>query len=94
MDDYEEHTYVIREGREEREDASIRTIEFFYASGGQMSPIHTRNKLILRKERKKNVYEVILESDGLPEAAQKTGSFVRRILLEWNVKRGKLGGSR
>lgn len=94
MDDYEEHTYVIREGREEREDASIRTIEFFYASGGQMSPIHTRNKFILRKERKKNVYEVILVSDGLPEAAQKTGSFVRRILLEWNVKRGKLGGSR
>jgi len=92
MDDYEEHTYVIREGREEGEKASIRTIEFFYASGGQMSPIHTRNKLIMRKEREKDVYEVVLVSDGIPEAAQRTCSFIRRILLEWNVKRGKLGG--
>ncbi len=94
MDDYEDHTYVIGESREEKEDAFIRTIEFFYASGGQMSPIHTRNKLILRKGVGKDVYEVILISDGLPEAAQKTGSFIRRILLEWNVKRGKIGGSR
>jgi len=92
MDDYEEHTYVIKVSREDRKGLSIRTIEFFYASGGQMSPIHTRNKLILRKEDDREVYDVVLISDGLPEAAQKTGSFVRKIILEWNVKRGKLGG--
>jgi len=91
-DDYEEHTYVLGEGMEELDGASVRSIEFFYTTGGQTSPFHTRNKFVLRKERGSDTYAAELLSDGLPEAVQRTGSFIRKVLLEWNVKRGRLRG--
>ena len=85
-----EHIYILGERREGVDKLFSWEIEFFYTYGGQMSPVHTRNKLLLRKERGKDYYEAVLLSDGIPEAVQRTASFVRRILLKWNVRRGKL----
>ena len=80
----------IRESKEETEEASLRIIEFIYQPASVVSAIHSENRVILRKEKDSEVYTVKLLTQGGSEGVYRTGSFIRKILMEWSIERGKL----
>jgi hypothetical protein len=84
-------TRQIKDSKEETEEASIRRIEFIYHSATmKLGGVYTKNKLVLRREEDSEVYTVKHLTEGTMEGVQGAGSFIRKILMEWSVERGKL----
>ena len=91
IDDWELAASQIKEDMEETEDESIRSISFIYRSAAmKLGGAYTKNRLILRKERGSEAYTVRLLTEGNMDGIHKAGSFIRKIVMEWSIKRGKL----
>ena len=86
---------IIGECVEETEGASIRRTEFVHRpSILKLIGIYPLNKVVLRRERGSEVYEVKLLIDGSVDRVQRVGSSIRKIIIGWSVERGKLEGGR
>lgn len=91
MEDPDFVTSQIREGVEKSGEAIIRRIEFIYRSVyTTVCGSYIKNKLILRRERTGEVYTVKLLSDGDIEGIRRAGSFIRKIIMEWSIERGRI----
>ncbi|RLI31333.1 hypothetical protein DRO56_05265, partial [Candidatus Bathyarchaeota archaeon] len=90
MEDLDYVTRWIRETSEETEEASMRTIKFFYQPVSPLSSTFslTSNKVILRKEKDREIYTVKLKTQGV--GAQRAASLIRQIIMEWSINRVKL----
>ena len=93
-DDLSFVTRQISESMEETEEASVRRIEFIYRSADmKLSGVYTKNKIVLSRKRGSETYTVKLFSEGDIRGISSAGSFIRKILMEWSVERGKPGCS-
>ncbi len=67
-----------------RVDGAETTVYFLYGEGQMdLGRKKTINVISVSEEPGREVYSVILDSMGLLEAANSTGTFVRKILLRW-----------
>ena len=90
MNDWALVTSRIRESMEELGETSIRRVEFIYRSENtKFGGIYTKNDVLLRREKDSEVYTVKLSTRGNLEGVHKAGSFIRKIIMEWSIERGK-----
>ena len=67
-----------------------REVEFYYKSDdATLSGLYTRNFLHV-DEGDGGYFNVTLSSIGGEDAVVKTGTFVRQIILEWSISRGRI----
>jgi hypothetical protein len=67
-----------------RVDGAETTVYFLYGEGQMdLGRKKTINIIRVSKEPGREVYSVTLDSKGLLEATNSTGTFVRKILLRW-----------
>ena len=82
-------TSQIRDLPTEDEKTS-REVEFYYKSDdATLSGLYTRNFLHV-DEGDGGYFNVTLSSIGGEDAVVKTGTFVRQIILEWSISRGRI----
>ena len=72
------------------DEKTSREVEFYYKSDdATLSGIYTRNFLHV-DEGESGYFNVTLSSIGGEDAVVKTGTFVRQIILEWSILRGRI----
>ncbi len=66
------------------------TLSFVYGEGQtDLKRLKTFNTLAIARTAGETVYSVSLKSKGTREAMHRTGSFVRNLVISWNVERGR-----
>jgi len=81
---------LLKVGVEERDGKKLQIFSFSYSeASASMRGIHSQNTLTISMGPMDEVYTVLLQSKGDRDSAQKTGAFLRRILIEWTAERGK-----
>jgi hypothetical protein len=72
------------------DEKTSREVEFYYKSyDATLSGLYTRNFLHV-DEGEDGYFNVTLSSLGGEEAVEKTGTFVRQIILEYSISRGRI----
>jgi hypothetical protein len=73
------------------EDVGTRyNLTFTYGEGQtDLKRLKTFNKLAIDRASGETAYSITLQSKGTREATHKTGSFIRNLLIAWNVERDR-----
>jgi hypothetical protein len=86
-------TAYIGEMKTEREDDEVGTrykLSFTYGEGQtDLKGLKTFNTLAIDRASGETAYSVTLQSKGTREATHKTGSFIRNLVIAWNVERDR-----
>jgi ABC-type lipoprotein release transport system permease subunit len=94
MNDMNFVTSQIRDSAERKEkketEKLLRAIEFTYRSTAKPFGSYSKNKFILKKEEGSRDYTVKLLTSGDQEGMHKAGYFVRKLIMEWGIERGKM----
>ena len=92
MEDVDFVTSQIRDSaeRKETEEESLRTIGFTYSSTAKPFGSYSKNKFVLKKEEGSGDYTVKLLTSGDQEGMRRAGYFVRKLIMEWGIERGKM----
>ena len=94
-DDRDRSPYLwsVRQGFEEGEGGPIWTVTFnFSEAGSSLKSLFATNRMTVSRDPRGGVYSVGLECIGDQDSAYKTGTFVRRMILDWTAGRRGGGG--